>query len=344
MIKSVRNISRLIVALVFATAMWSCGDSDSFTIEGTVDGNATINLRFIYYTNGTLVRGLTAARDGKFEYKGVALSPCIVEILDNDYRPLGRVYVGNGDRIECQLTRNAPDRIKVSGNDISERWAGFLNSNADRLATSEKNSVIEDYVSKNPADIVSTLLMLTSYDASADAFRADSVMSAINPEVRPSILVESFNSLLQRLVSSEATDTVAPISALNMRDSLISVDPSAKKLSLIVISDAGSGRSDSIVPALKRLYRKSSRPRLQLADIAVDKDTILWHQSVRPDSASWQQLWVAGSLASPGIDRLGVPALPYFIVTDSTGVQLLRTQSVKRAEAFVDSCINSKNR
>ena len=337
-------ISRLMVSVVCVAAIWSCGDSDSFTIEGTVDGNATLNLRFIYYTNGSLVKGLTAARDGKFEYKGVALNPCVVEILDNDFRPMGRVYVSNGDRIECHLTRNAPEKIQVSGNEISERWAKFLNDNADRLTSAGGNDAIEEYVRKNPSDIVSTLLMLTSYDASSDALRADSIMSSINPEMRPSLLVDNFNSLLQRLVSSVSTDTIAPISCLNMRDSLVDFNPSAKALSLIVISDASSGRSDSIVPVLGRLYRRSSRPSLQLADISVDKDTMSWHKSVRPDSASWPQLWVAGSLASPGIDRLGVPALPYFIVTDSAGVQLLRTPSVKRAEAFVDSCINSKNR
>ena len=342
-IRIYRMISRALLSLACAFTLWSCGDTDSFTIEGTVDGNANINLRFIYYTNGTLVKGLTAARNGKFEYKGVAPAPCIVEILDNDYRPKGRVYVANGDRLECTLTPNAPDRIIVSGNDVSERWARFLNDNADRMASEGANAVVEEYVGKNPADIVSALLMVTAYDASSDALRADSLMSSIDPDVRPSILVDSFNSLLLRLVSSETSASVSPIRCLNMRDSLVDVDPADKPLSLIVISDGSSDRTDSIVPALKRLWRKSSRPSLQLADIAVDKDTMSWHRSVRLDSASWPQLWVAGSLASPGIDRLGVPAVPYFIVTDSAGSQLLRTPSVSRAEAFVDSCINSKN-
>ena len=136
-------ISRALLSLACAFTLWSCGDTDSFTIEGTVDGNANINLRFIYYTNGTLVKGLTAARNGKFEYKGVAPAPCIVEILDNDYRPMGRVYVANGDRLECTLTPNAPDRIIVSGNDVSERWARFLNDNADRMASEGANAVVE---------------------------------------------------------------------------------------------------------------------------------------------------------------------------------------------------------
>ncbi len=334
------KILRLLSALICASAMWACGDSETFTIEGTVDGNATLNLRFIYLNNGTLVRGLTAARDGKFEYKGVATVPTIVDILDNDYRLLGRVYTVNGEHITCQLTRNAPNAIKVSGSGISERWASFLNANAEALSGKDANAVIERYVASNPSDLVSTLLMVTSYDASTDALRADSVMSMIDTEQRPAVLVGTFNALLQRLVA--VNDTVAPISALNMRDSIVEFDPAARRWSLIVLSDDGSGRSDSIVDALRRLNRKSLRPRLQIADISLDRDTAAWHNSVRPDSASWTRLWVAGSLASPGIDRLGASRLPYFIVTDSTGRRLFSSPSVSKAEAFIDSLDNKK--
>lgn len=335
--KSLRGL----LAFLCAVSLWSCGDSESFTIEGTVDGNATLNLRFIYYSNNTLVRGLTAARDGKFEYKGVAPTPTIVEILDNDYRPLGRLFVVNGEHIECALTRNAPNAIKVSGSDVSERWADFLNDNADELNSSKANNIIEKYVSAHPDDIVSTLLMLTSYDASSNALMADSLMSSINPEMRPSTIVAGFNALLQRLVSDSATEPISTITCLNMKDSLVSIDPSARPLSLIVLRDNASGRQDSIISAMKRLSGKTKRKSLQIIDVSLDKDTVVWHKSVRPDSADWHQMWAAGSLASPGLEKLGIPTVPYFIVTDSTGVQLLRTSSIKRAETYADSCINA---
>ena len=260
---------RLLSALICASALWACGDNETFTIEGTVDGNATLNLRFIYQNNGTLVRGLTAARDGKFEYKGVATVPTTVDILDNDYRLLGRVYTVNGEHITCELTRNAPNAIKVSGSEISERWASFLNDNADALAGKDANETIERYVASHPSDIVSTLLMVTAYDASSDAIRADSVMSLIDTDQRPGAIVGSFNALLQRLVA--VNDTVAPISALNMRDSIVEFNPSARRWSLIVLSDDNSGRSDSIVDALRRLHRKALRPRLKITDNYIER-------------------------------------------------------------------------
>lgn len=340
MLKS--HISLLCAMLLCALGFCACGDSDSFTIEGTVDGNATMNLRLVYYNNNTLVKGITASRDGKFEYKGSVSSPTMIEILDNDYRPIGRLYVTNGEHIECELTRLAPYKMKVKGSDTSERWAAFLNDNADRLTGSEGNAVIEQYVASHPDDIVSTLLMITSYNAAANAQRADSIMSMINTEVRLSSLTDGFNTLIQRLVASESTDTLSTIPALTRSDSLVEVDPRAKELSLIMLSDESKRKAD-YVETLRRLSVKSLRPRLQVVDISLDKDTLTWGRSINTDSATWRQLWVSGSIASPGIESLGVPSIPYFIVTDSTGTQMLRTDQINVAEAFIDSCLNIKH-
>lgn len=330
------------MAVILAIAAFSCGDSESFTIEGSIEGNPTMNLRFIYSSNGTLIRGLTAARNGKFEYKGVTSTPTILQILDNDYRPLGWLYVANGNHITCKLVRNNPYAISVSGSEVSERWAAFLNKNASDLSTSSSNDVIESYVATHPNDIMSTLIVLTSYDASRDALRADSIMSSIDPSVRPSYLVDGFNSMLQRLVSRSVDAKVAPIPFFNLKDSLTDFQPSARPWSVIAVSDANSGRADSIVPTFRKLYAKKNRKVLQIIDFSVDRDTIAWHKSVSADSAQWNQGWAPGSIASPGIDRLAIPTVPFFIVVDSTGRSALRTPSVSVLEAFVDSCINSK--
>ena len=319
--------------------LWSCGDSDTFTIQGTVDGNPTMNLRYIYFANHTLQSGITAARQGKFEFKGSATEPAVLEILDNDYRPMARLYVVNGDRIECRITRNNPYLLEVNGSDVNSRWAAFLRQNAEKLSGSGANSVIEKYVAANPDDLVSTLLMVTSYDASRDGLRADSIITMINQDVRPASLVDGFNAMLQRLVAHTVNDPVQPITFLNRRDSLVDFRPSARRLSLLALTDATSGRNDSILPALKRLSRKSLRRDVQIAELSADRDTLTWRNDIRNDSAAWKQGWVAGSISAPGIDRLGIPSVPYFIVVDSSGCQKLRTPSVTDAEQYIDSCV-----
>ena len=71
-------------------------------------------------------------------------------------------------------------------------------------------------------------------------------------------------------------------------------------------------------------------------DVELDIDTPAWRRITRPDSAGWIQAWLPGGTASRGIDSLAVPSLPYFIVADSTGSQLLRTPSAAAARSFID--------
>lgn len=335
MIKLKSFLRTAVTAVLFAVTTGACGDSESFTVEGRLEDNATMNIRYIYYANGVLNRGVTAARDGKFEFKGMSLTPTILEITDNDYRPLGRLYISNGERVECGLTRGNPNAIKVSGSDVSSRWAAFLNDNADALNGPGRNRTVEQYVSAHPDDVVSTLLMLTAYDSSENALRADSVMSSIDQDKRPAALVDGYNSMLQRLVAQTATETVVPIPYFSRQDSLVTFNPASRPWSVIVLSDETSGRNDSIVPALRRINKMKNVSRIQIVDFSMDRDTVRWHRSTLADSAAWRQGWVAGSLASPGIDRLGIPRLPYFIVVDSTGAQALRTGSVSRTEHFI---------
>ena len=328
-------LRRGLAAMVLALAATACGDSESFTVEGKIEDNATMNIRYIYYANGVLNRGITASRAGKFEFKGVSSTPTIVEITDNDYRPLGRLYLANGDRVECTLTRGNPYAIKVSGNDVCGRWADFLNDNADALKSRRANEVVEKYVGSHADDVVSTLLMLTSYDSSRNALHADSVMSSIGQDARPSSLVDGYNAMLQRLVTQSVSEPVVSIPYFNRRDALVAFTPDSRPWSMLVMSDEYSGRRDSIVPALRRIRRLKKDGELLIVDMSMDRDTVSWHKSTLNDSATWSQGWVAGSIASPGIDRLGVPSLPYVIIVDSTGVQALRTASIAEAEEYI---------
>ncbi len=336
-----KHIGRALALVSAVIMMTSCGDSDSFTVEGKIEDKVTMNVRYLYYANGLLNKGVTASRDGKFELKGVSQTPTILEIMDNDYRPLGRLYIANGDRIECSLTRGNPYAIKVKGSDDNCRWADFLNENSVSLTGNKANETIEKYVGDHSDDIVSTLLMLTSYDSSRNALRADSIMTSINQDVRPAVLVDGYNSMLQRLVMQTVSEAVMPIPYFSRKDSLLTFNPGHRPLSIVIMSDETSGRRDSIVPALKRLKKLKNSDKLQMMDFSMDRDTVKWHRSILSDSASWKQGWVAGSIASPGIDRLGIPRLPYFIVTDSTGNQMLRTASVSEAENFISSRLKS---
>lgn len=323
---------RNFIALIFSLLLLGCTDNEQFRVNGTIEGNPNLTLRVAYYADGAYHTLVTAAREGKFEFYGSSKQPTMVEILDYDYRPLMRLYASNGETFEIEYDRSHPLSAKISGNEVSERWSKFLSDNEEALTASPEsaNEAIAAYVAANPSDVVSTLLMTTAYDYTYDAVAADSIMALIDPQARPSALTESGNFMMQRMISEAVNDTIGPLHYAVRGDSVRILDFSDDKVNFLAFSRWGKFRDDSIMPRLEKL---SKLKNLRVLELDVDpKGT---SQMRRSDTLAWVVGLLPGGLAARGVDRLGIPSEPYFIVADSAGVQLLRTPSPGEAEEYV---------
>lgn len=316
--------------------MAACSSDEQFRVSGTVEGNPTMNMRAGYYADGVYKTVITAVREGKFEFTGNAPQPTVLELMDYDYHPLVRLYVKNGDTYDVRMNVQNIYDVDISGNSESSRWSAFLRNNAEKLRK-DANSTIAAYIDAHRDDIVSTLLLMTSFDASDAAEEADSLMSLIAPEARPSSVTEAYTYVLDRLVSEAAMASVLPMKYIDSRDSLQSFNPSRQGMTLISVSRQSDYRRDSIVPALRRLSKEHNSKKLAIIDFSLDNDTAAWKRAARADSATWKQGWAAGGLASLPLKSLGLPSVPYAVICDSAGVQLLRTRSVGKAEAFINA-------
>ncbi len=319
-----------IIATTLVLLAVSCSDSEQFRVNGTIEGKPTMNLRVGYYADGAYRTLITAAREGEFEFFGRSASPAVLEIMDYDYRPLARLLVKNGETYEVTADPKNRFNVRLSGSAVNERWASFLKTNGADLAAGSMVPV-ESYVGEHPDDVLSTVLLITEYNSAYDPESADSLMNLIAPSARPSALTEAYNHMLQHLVTETALGPVSDITYLDRSDSLRSFSPAAP-YSVIVFSTIGAARSDSVVPAVKRLFKAKDRHPAVL-DILLDTDTAMWKRGTRPDSAQWAQGWLPGGLAAPGVSAMGVSALPFYIVCDSTGRQLYRGRHAAVASA-----------
>ncbi len=321
--------------LSVAVCLAGCGHDDTFRVKGELDDGASINLRFIYYPGGTSVAsGLTASTGGKFMYEGRASSPSLVEVYDNEYRLLGRFVAGNGDDIELLINRKNPYLTKAAGNDFSRRLSEFYNSNADKLLSggqAERNGLVAKFVESNSSDPLADLLLVTDFDASG-GFQtlADSLHSLITADARFGSVSAPVAGMLARVASESSCGAVGPVPYRVSGNRAEEFSPRRRGLAMLVFSDGHRGR-DSVVDALRRLARHESAGRFEIYDLSMAADTAAWRRDVATDSATWKQGWVPGGVAGRGVDRLGIPTLPYFILTDTAGHQLWRGSSATLA-------------
>ncbi len=330
------------IACILSVVCWlmvtSCGDSSEFRIAGIISGLGTQNLWLYYYTDDAVHSRSTIVIDGKFSVVGHSEEPAMVELYTTDKVLLSRLLIKNGETVDCEIDR--ADRYKVSykGNKVSQEWGKFLSDNAEVLSSSsqEKNALIEKYVKSNRSNMLSTLLLITEYDAVDNELMADSLLQMIAPEARPRNLAGHFEAMLEKVNSETARSQVKRINLYSAGDSIYVFNPALSSYSILAFSDIDKTMRDTVVAGLCRLADDYNGKRLNVVDIAFATDTLKWHKAIADDDARWKQCWSLGGVESKGIDRLAVPRTPYFIVVDSAGTQLFRGSSITEASMAVD--------
>lgn len=324
-----------LAALMLAAA--ACSDADQFRVNGTIEGKPTQNLRILYYSDGAYRTGITAVREGEFEFFAKSTQPAILEITDYEYRPLARLWVQNGTNYTVTIDPAKPYSTHIEGGDVNRRWTDFLRANGDSIAAGRSNSVVSRYIADHPDDVLSAILF-TCYYTAADPLDADSIIGLISPQARPASLLDSYTTLSQRLISENAHSAIDSIGYLTRADTLSTTATDEAPYTLIALTKATPFRADSLVPALRKLL---ANKRVAVVDIGVEPDTLDWKRATAADSAyrhkNWHQGWVAAGIAAPAPARLGIPRTPYFIVCDSTGAQLLRTPHLAHALTLLTS-------
>ena len=345
--KNIYRTLRLPLCILTLLIMAACGHSDSFRIKGTLADGASINLRFLYYTNNAVRSALTASTDGKFELEGHSPAPTAVDVYDNEYRLLGRFIAENGDDITITIDRKNPYNNKVKGNPLSDELTSFYNSYADTLSSADiatRNRAVAAYASAYPDSPVALMLLATEFDASDrnDAILCDSLLRSLSSAAHVIDLAVPFASITAHIADTAARQPIHALTykAKNNRTQTVSTSRSA--YSAIAIRDSHHGR-DSVLEAIRKLAKHRKKEKFALLDLNVDSDTLVWTRTTKNDSADWQQGWAAGAVSGLTLGHLGIPAVPYFILVDSTGRQLFRgTSSTEWISTAVEAISKNK--
>lgn len=312
-----------------------CGTDDRFEVEGTFVGKAPASVRLLYYANGALQNVPTAVVDGKFHVQGKTKRPTIVEVFMPDKTRIATMVVDNGETIECEITSGTPYGFTLKGNALSEALSKWVADNRTTLADGNPakiNAAVTKYVEGHLKDMLSTVLLMCYYDASANLTEAVKLFDMIDPGARPLYLTEGFSEMLGRMITASSSKLTEPIKYYVNRDSSHTLNLKERPYTLIAITSQMLGR-DSIRGHLKDI---GAHKNVKVVELSVDNDTLVWRHSIAADSAQWEHGWLPGGVMS-GAGFLTVPRLPYFVLTDTAGNQLLRTDGISEVVERLNS-------
>ena len=306
----------LLFLLIIAAVLASCS-SDSFKIDGNIANLDGGIVKMLVQADSGFAEVLTNIdKKGRFAIKWASSQPIIVYLVDGHNEPLTAVAVCNGDHIKVKGDASQPMSIKVKGTRLNEEWQLFRDEHAAFYTDpnpSRLDAAIEKYVREHPDDLLSTVLLMVDYSNYSDRGKVEKMLKGIDAKARPESLTESFPSdlksrrgnVLPRLMTLTLVKHGSSFEEIKLTDhiTLINMWANPQKERNMLINKL-QGLNDDI----------------RVIDILTESDTLRWHQTISGDPARWQHYWAPGGPLEQGIQLLGITSMPWFAVTDSTGM------------------------
>ena len=304
--------------LTLAVAMAACSN-DGFKIDGdlaNIDGTA---VKVIFMSDsGIIDKWVNADKKGKFIFEGHTAEPVLVNLLDRMGKPLTMLVAVNGDHLKVSGDAGKEKRnIKVKGNRLNEDWQLFRDEHKafyDDPNPSRLDAAIEKYVREHPDDMLSTVLLLADYSDYSDREKVSALLNGIKEEARPKSLTLSLegnnrgNRLtghLPRLMTINLMAHGGDFEKIKLTD----------QTTLIHLWANPQEQRQAVIDKLKGMAEG-----VRIIDILAESDTMRWHEAIAADPVGWKHYWAPGGPLEQDIQLLGFTSVPWYAVTDSTGL------------------------
>lgn len=337
------KITTFITIILAVLTLTSCGKKKHFVIQGQLEGLGAQMVTLTYFADEGLKRETVSAEAGKFVFRGESNEPTLC-LIEANGRELISIVAQNGDKIQLSGDFVTPYSIKAKGNGTSRQISDFLAANSELFLSGNAEAInrkIGEFVTKNRNSIASVALMTSYFRTPGFEVLADSLLRVISPDVRTAPIMQNFGPVLATQLTKHTAREVLPMSIYLRTDTVISFSPSGSSYTLLAFVGDNKTMRDSVIPHLRKLNEMPKR-RMQVLEISTAKDSALWKRSTAADSAGWHQMWSPGTIAGVELHNLAVPRIPFFIISDSVGAQVLRTSSVKAAVAELNKRLPNK--
>lgn len=318
MIDEMKKIHSLaLLALLLAALLASCS-SNSFKIDGELTHFNGSTVRLVFRGDSGIVDEFANVdKKGKFSFEGVATNPVLVSIMDQRGELLKRVVAKNGDHLKLKGDASKDMGVKVKGSPINEDWQLFINEHLAFYTdpnSSRLDAAIEKYVREHPADMLSTVLLAADYSDFSDFVKVDKLFKGIDPKARPESLAAA---LLDNPVGRKATKMprLMTLTLLKHGGKKFEEIKLTGRRTLLSLWAFPQKDRESFINKMQKLDES-----VRVIDVLTESDTLRWHHTIADDPKAWQHYWAPGGPLEPGIQLLGITSLPWFAVTDSTGL------------------------
>lgn len=321
---------------------------NEFTVTVSLPSAINNTYRVVYYAHDkrggfTQETAITVAK-GHGEMKGITRLPtCVLIFEGSSLSPAAAFYVERGDKIEITGESASPYKWEIKGNDLTDELSEWRLENANLISLNNiegVNAAVEKYVSANPENPLSALLIALYYDR-----RFDSVERSENTgkKGQPGKTLSGMEQLIAKLRGKAADESLLNITG---RSDMILHEEASRNRTLpnrIILQTDGNGvdtvslaggkpslllvrrysadgdyaAMDSLKSALRQ-YRDSARRNIVELYLAADSSS--WQNAISHDTLRGAvRARMPREYAEPLLMEAGITRAPWLIVTDGKG-------------------------
>ena len=164
---------------------------------------------------------------------------------------------------------------------------------------------------------------MVDYSDYSDRAKVDKMLKGIDANARPASLTRHFsertnarNANLPRLMSLNLVKSANQFEEISLMDHVTFINLWAQPQS----------DRNAIIQQLEALDEG-----VAILDVLTESDTLRWHQTIAADPDRWKHYWAPAGPLEMGIQLLGITAMPWYAVTDSTGMVTYSGPNLKSA-------------
>ena len=340
-----KHFSLLIAAFLAALVLTGCGKNE-FHVEASLPASVTQVYELTYYASdskkGWITETVLSVTQGKGAVTCVTRNPSMVWVaVTGSAVPAVAFYAERGDKITISGKDADPLTWDIGGNDLNERWSKWRQQNAAALRSRQGkliNPAVAKYVKANKSDILSTVLLLTSYVRSVNEKEFAELWNMLDADARDQEMITAIGRA-DKLASAPVDKPlcITDLTLHAMGESIATVRPADADALLLYFWQGNEPQRHADIDSLRAVMkeqRERAGKRLTAVDVALTADSMSWLNTVRLDSADcqgWLHTWAPGGRMHSSIYTLDIPATPWFVVVDSRGNQAYRGPESKAA-------------
>lgn len=330
-----------ILLLLLLSGISSCTKNE-LLLSGTFSDAPSQPLRILYRAasgNGAfIVDNPVPLTQGAFSTKAVTRYPTVIWVLSPEGTVLMPIYAEKGDELILTGKYADPYSWQVEGNEVMKQYSVWVKTNLATLKSGVSESInaaITKAVKSNPDSRFAAFLLFTRFIRVGfeKEFSEAKKYLTLDTEDMKEIEDASLLPPVSNVAASSAGFQKLALPAL--ADTIEVIKPSDASKTVMYFWRDGFGKKHSDMQKLIKDFAKDST--VQVANIYMDTDTASWHRLISKDTVLRKShpLWALGGESNPEVMALGIPSVPYIIVTDSKGKQLYRGAAPEKARLLI---------